>query len=133
MLKHVQHDRQQLGLLILDVDHFKTINDSHGHLAGDDCLREVAKRIRGTVNDERHVIARFSGEEFVILSPCNDWDEAYHIAEGLRQQFAASPIACQGTSMTISVRSEEHTSELQSLMRISYAIFCLKKKKKKHN
>src|SRR3546814_1280206 len=80
-----------------------TINDSHGHLAGDDCLREVAKRIRGTVNDERHVIARFSGEEFVILSPCNDWDEAYHIAEGLRQQFAASPIACQGTSMTISV------------------------------
>lgn len=108
MLRHVQHDRLHLGVLILDVDHFKAINDSHGHLAGDDCLRETAKRIQSTLNDERSVVARFSGEEFVILSPCAGWSEARNIAEQLRQQFAANPIACQGTAMTISVSIGVH-------------------------
>lgn len=108
MLRHVQHDSQQLGLLILDVDHFKAINDSHGHLAGDECLREIATRIQSTLNDARSVVARFSGEEFVILSPCNDWDEAYAMAELLRQQFAAHPIACQDRTMTISVSIGVH-------------------------
>ncbi|PKM15117.1 MAG: hypothetical protein CVV12_10560 [Gammaproteobacteria bacterium HGW-Gammaproteobacteria-2] len=111
MLKHVQHDRQQLGLLILDIDHFKAINDNHGHLAGDDCLREVAKRIKSQLNDERSIVARFSGEEFVIMAPCNGWDDAHKLAEHLRQQFAASPIACQGMSMTVSVSIGIHLTD----------------------
>jgi len=108
MLKQVQYDQQHLGILIVDVDHFKAINDSYGHLAGDECLREVAMRIKTTLHDERCVVARFSGEEFVILSPCIDWNDLCAIGEHLRQQFAASPLVCQGMAMTISVSIGVH-------------------------
>src|SRR3546814_9226242 len=94
------------ALLYIDVDRFKQINDNLGHLAGDDVLCEVATRLKDIVR-EPDVVARLSGDEFAVL------------LERLEASGDASHVA----------RSEEHTSELQSLMRISYAVFCLKKKK----
>ena len=67
-LARCRRERTALTCLMIDVDHFKRINDRHGHLAGDDVLRQVAHRIEGQVRDS-DVAARYGGEEFVILLP----------------------------------------------------------------
>src|SRR3546814_4493931 len=106
---------------MIDLDHFKGINDRYGHLVGDDCLRFTAQRIGKVLRAHDALLARFGGEEFVVGLSNHDLHDAVEVAESLRRALVESPC---GT------RSEEHTSELQSLMRISYAVFCLKKKKK---
>jgi diguanylate cyclase (GGDEF)-like protein len=73
----------QLALLLADVDHFKQVNDSHGHLIGDEVLRALAAELRQQVR-ESDVVGRFGGEEFTILLPRTDGGEAYGIAERLR-------------------------------------------------
>src|SRR3546814_3499640 len=91
-----------LGALVLvAIDGCRQVNHISGHAAGDACLRTVAERLLTGFPDAL-LVARIGGSEFAILM---------HVDPGNQQG-----------------RSEEHTSELQSLMRISYAVFCLKKK-----
>ncbi|HSX70907.1 MAG TPA: diguanylate cyclase, partial [Pseudomonas sp.] len=71
---------QALALMFLDIDHFKRINDSLGHDAGDQLLKEVAERIRHTLRDQ-DVIARFGGDEFCILLSLGRIEEARHLAQ----------------------------------------------------
>ena len=80
-----------LSMLILDLDHFKRINDTYGHPIGDNALRTVAMRIREHL---RHVdmAARYGGEEFSLLLPETTIVEAYDVAERLRQAIAAQPV-----------------------------------------
>ncbi|WP_052081032.1 bifunctional diguanylate cyclase/phosphodiesterase [Pseudomonas sp. ML96] len=70
---------QAMALMFLDIDHFKRINDSLGHDAGDQLLKEVAERIRGTLRDQ-DVVARFGGDEFCILVSLNRIEEARNLA-----------------------------------------------------
>ncbi len=72
-----------LSILLVDVDEFKQINDQYGHKAGDRVLREVAQTLRNEVRGES-VLARFGGDEFVLLLPASDEDEADLVAERLR-------------------------------------------------
>ena len=96
-----QHLRRQtpLSLLMGDLDHFKRINDRHGHAAGDIVLREVAERIRGAVRDTDFA-ARFGGEEIVVVAPVCDDSGARMIAERLRASVCARPIG-RGASAVI--------------------------------
>jgi diguanylate cyclase (GGDEF)-like protein len=71
-------------VLLVDVDHFKRVNDSHGHLAGDEVLRCLATELRQQVRDS-DVVGRFGGEEFTVLLPRTDAKEALLIAERLRR------------------------------------------------
>lgn len=80
-----------LAALMLDLDHFKLVNDRHGHGAGDDVLREVARRIQETVR-EIDLPARYGGEEFAVLLPDTRVDKAREVAERIRLAVAASPI-----------------------------------------
>ena len=86
-----RHDAP-LALLILDIDHFKRINDEHGHPIGDAALRAVAHRLASTIRGE-DVLARFGGEEFAIL--CRDTDalQAVTLAERLRLAVAREVFA----------------------------------------
>jgi two-component system cell cycle response regulator len=79
-----------LTALILDIDYFKSINDTHGHDAGDEVLREFADRIRANVRGI-DLCCRFGGEEFVIVMPETDLGFAYMVAERLRQRVASEP------------------------------------------
>ena len=80
MLEHLQReiaratrDRTPLGVLIADLDHFKSLNDNYGHLCGDDVIRESADRFRCTMRGY-DIVGRYGGEEFLILFP--GWDPA---------------------------------------------------------
>ena len=100
-LARARRDGSRLVCLILDIDHFKRVNDSWGHAAGDAVLRELAQRIDMQVRAS-DVAARYGGEEFVVLLPNTDVSSASLLAERIRTEIAASPIKLpRGESVTI--------------------------------
>lgn len=80
-----------LSVLLLDVDHFKRINDVHGHGVGDDVLRALARRVRGLLR-EGDVCTRYGGEEFVVVLPDTPLPVALQVAERLRSGMAETPL-----------------------------------------
>lgn len=76
---------REMGVLMIDLDHFARVNDVHGHLASDDVLRAVAKALRAEVRDQDHV-GRFGGDEFVVALPGVTTAELRAIAERLRHR-----------------------------------------------
>lgn len=80
-----------LACIVLDLDHFKTINDTHGHLAGDAALRETAQRLRHQVRDS-DTAARFGGDEFVVLAPEISRQQVEITAERMRQSMMQRPL-----------------------------------------
>jgi diguanylate cyclase (GGDEF)-like protein len=84
---------EPLALLVIDVDHFKRFNDRYGHLAGDACLQRVAASISGIARRAGDLAARTGGEEFALLLPATDLDQAAKIAESVRLEVEAMNIA----------------------------------------
>ena len=82
---------EPLSLAMMDLDHFKIVNDSYGHLAGDEVLREAARRMSGAVRPYDGV-GRYGGEEFLILLPGCDGASALEQAERLRQLMCGEPV-----------------------------------------
>lgn len=91
-----------LALLLIDVDHFKRVNDSHGHLAGDDVLRSLAAELRQQVR-ATDLVGRFGGEEFVVLLPNTDAAEACRIAERLRRGAGLVSVLANDVSVGVTV------------------------------
>ncbi len=89
-LARASRDGTRLVCLMLDIDHFKSINDTWGHAAGDAVLREFAQRIEGQVRAS-DVAARFGGEEFVVLLPATGTADGVRLAERVRAAVAATP------------------------------------------
>lgn len=90
-LARARRDRSSLVCLMLDLDHFKNVNDTYGHAAGDEVLRELAHRVECQVRAS-DVAARYGGEEFVILMPHTDVASGKLLAERIRQAVASSPV-----------------------------------------
>jgi two-component system cell cycle response regulator len=82
-----QMHRRPLGLIMLDADRFKLLNDSLGHQAGDEVLKEIAQRLRATVGN-RGTVCRYGGEEFAVVLPDRDRMESARIAEQIRLAIA---------------------------------------------
>jgi diguanylate cyclase len=101
-ISHWQQHGNTLMLAMLDLDHFKRINDNYGHLAGDKVLKIIAsvlrKRLRGT-----DFIARFGGEEFVLLMPSTALAVGMKLMETLRGSIEACPFHFKGERVTVTV------------------------------
>lgn len=78
---------------MVDVDRFKTYNDRYGHPAGDRCLATVAAALQGAASRPEDFVARYGGEEMVMLLPKTDSAGAYHVAERARRAVLASEIS----------------------------------------
>jgi two-component system cell cycle response regulator len=102
-----------LALMMLDIDYFKSINDSYGHDAGDDVLREFAVRIRKSIRGI-DLACRYGGEEFVIMMPDTDIAVANVVAERLRRSIAGEPFAIDKGSKKIEVTLSIGIATLQS-------------------
>jgi diguanylate cyclase (GGDEF)-like protein len=97
--RQARRDGQRVAALVLDLDHFKRLNDAFGHAAGDEVLRTVATALSATVRPT-DVLARTGGEELVVLGLVSDPSEARRLAERLRQAVATS---CAAQRVTVSI------------------------------
>jgi len=92
--------RRPLSVIVFDIDHFKAVNDSHGHDGGDEVLRRVAVLAAGLLRDADR-IGRIGGEEFAVVLPETDRDGAARMAERLRVRFAETEIALADTAIAV--------------------------------
>jgi diguanylate cyclase (GGDEF)-like protein len=92
-----------VGVLVVDLDHFKRVNDNHGHLAGDDALRAVARSISAQVR-RYDVVGRFGGEEFLVLLPAVDPPTLVSIAERIRDQISKLVLPVRANRGTVLLR-----------------------------
>ncbi|MEJ0084630.1 MAG: response regulator [Pseudomonadota bacterium] len=102
-LKRTRRFGGELSLLVFDIDHFKHINDRHGHAAGDGVLMEFVRRIQNALPREFDWCARLGGEEFAVVLPQTDLPGAGVVADKIRRAVAAGPIATVGGSIEITV------------------------------
>jgi len=123
-LCRARREKMGLGIVMADVDHFKSINDGFGHLAGDAVLREVARRMRSAVRAYDGV-GRYGGEEFLLVFPHCDGERTWALAERIRQRVSRDPIH-DGTrehrvslSLGLSVDEEGSRKELLEHVRIA--------------
>jgi diguanylate cyclase (GGDEF)-like protein len=124
--QHALREQKPLALLVIDVDMFKCYNDVYGHIGGDECLRCIAAMIAATTPSGRGFAARIGGEEFGVILPHTELDEALHIGDNIRQAVAATALPNTGSShgvQTISVgvasRIPEVNTSVMSLMAAS--------------
>ncbi|MFC1512891.1 GGDEF domain-containing protein [Thermodesulfobacteriota bacterium] len=114
---HSRRHNYPLALLMIDVDHFKKINDTFGHLVGDQVLKQISDLLQETVRSDDYV-ARFGGEEFVVIAPDTAPDTAIVLAERVRTTVAAQPFAIDTTQsrrLTISIGVANLNSKIQTV------------------
>lgn len=97
-----QRGERPLALLMIDVDHFKRINDTHGHPVGDEVLRKVACLLMGRLR-VHDVLGRYGGEEFCVIAPDTDARGALTLAESLRETIASTPLSTERGEISVSI------------------------------
>ncbi len=129
----IRHDKP-LSVSILDIDHFKRINDTYGHNCGDFVLRKIAKEIKNSVRLE-DVFGRYGGEEFLIILPFTNKQDALHQAERLRKRIAEMKIPWKGENISVTVSigiagiPDDPASSEEELLKIAdYRLYRAKEK-----
>lgn len=102
---HREHSRQlreggSFGLILVDLDHFKSINDTRGHLCGDAVLREAASRIMTSVRDY-DAVGRYGGEEFLVVVPASTSATALRVAERIRRTIEGKPVVTDASELSV--------------------------------
>lgn len=100
-ISRCHRDHRTVGVILLDIDHFKKINDTYGHFAGDAVLRETAARLRGNMRPYDQV-GRYGGEEFLVVLPNCDLEAAKNQAERMRQKLQTTAMLVDGAELFVS-------------------------------
>ncbi|MCY7313234.1 MAG: GGDEF domain-containing protein, partial [Pseudoxanthomonas sp.] len=122
LLAEARHSNRPISLLMIDLDHFKRINDQHGHLVGDDCLRWTANTMAVVLAPHGALLARFGGEEFIAALPGMDLAQARVVAEELRQGLRHSPCHSGNLVIPISASIGVHSVDLSAKDSMEYAM-----------
>lgn len=101
-LKRIQRSKLHFGLLMIDIDNFKKLNDQYGHQAGDTALQHIATTIKNQTRDI-DVVGRYGGEEFIVLLPLTDQQQTTKTAEKLRQAVANQAFSYNNQTINITV------------------------------
>ncbi|RUM63442.1 MAG: hypothetical protein DSZ03_05255 [Sulfurimonas sp.] len=126
--KRYGHD---ISIMIIDLDFFKRINDTYGHMAGDEVLRQISRRISGCVR-ETDFVGRYGGEEIVVILPETSPDAAQNIAEGIRETIEKKSVVFESytievtTSIGLSYFRREHTDYLTVFAEADKALYFAK-------
>ncbi|MDQ7049571.1 MAG: GGDEF domain-containing protein [Enterobacterales bacterium] len=99
---HFKRYKKQLSLVIFDIDHFKAVNDNHGHQAGDEVIKQCAATLLKCAR-ATDICGRYGGEEFVAILTDSDTNKALIFAERLRKQIADLLVIYQGTEIKFTV------------------------------
>lgn len=100
-MKRARRYNNPIAILLCDLDHFKSINDNHGHQAGDLVLQQVVARMQRMIRDDIDWIARYGGEEFLLVLPLTHLDDATEVAERLRRGIAELLFSFSGVEVRI--------------------------------
>jgi diguanylate cyclase (GGDEF)-like protein len=117
-LEEARRMQQPLSLCLMDIDHFKSFNDTFGHRAGDETLAAVAAAIQGACRGS-DVPARYGGEEMALLLPGSALDDAMEVAERIRMAVAAIPLATRQVTVSIGVSTTDGTCSAELLIEAS--------------
>lgn len=115
-------DKTSLSFLIMDIDHFKRINDNYGHLVGDECLKEIAHAIRIQLHRGNDFLARYGGEEFCVLLTNTQVDGAMQVAEKIRACVEGITFSIRGQivpltiSIGVAVEVPDHKKNAEALL-----------------
>jgi diguanylate cyclase (GGDEF)-like protein len=101
-ISRAKRSASPLTVLMVDVDHFKKFNDEHGHVAGDEALKAVARVLKEVTREADHV-ARYGGEEFLVALPDTNIDGAVMAAERIREKLAQTGMLVQGKAVTLTL------------------------------
>ena len=104
---------------MFDIDHFKVINDTHGHLTGDYVLREMSRRLLQKVRKEQ-LMARYGGEEFAAVLPETDHPGAMQFAEKIRAIVANDPFEYEGDKVPVTISVGVHTLQGQDMEPLAF-------------
>jgi two-component system cell cycle response regulator len=120
-LERARRERRPVGVILGDVDHFKNVNDTLGHLFGDEALRELGRRLRSQLRVYDSV-GRYGGEEFLMILPSCDLPNTLLRADELREIVAKTPVVCDGVeravtmSMGVAVSNPDGNNEMEALL-----------------
>lgn len=133
-LERARRDRQKVSVILADIDHFKSVNDTHGHLFGDEALREIARRMHAKLRVYDGV-GRYGGEEFLLVLPNCGLADAVERANELRVTIASLPVGSRGVeeaitmSMGVAVSDCTGRKEVEKLLnRADKALYQAKEK-----
>lgn len=110
--RRAKRAKRTIAMIMIDIDHFKAFNDFYGHLAGDGCLRTVAKAIKSTIQRAEDMVCRYGGEEFAVILPDTD----LHGAELLAQKMSEA---------VINLNITHERSDTEQMVTISAGVSCL--------
>ncbi len=110
-LCRAQRMHYPLSLVLLDIDHFKRINDEYGHPAGDYCLQQLAVCMQKSVGRVSDTLARYGGEEFAVILPDTATADAFHVAEQIRQAVLLQDVVFEGVHIPLTVSAGVCTGE----------------------
>ena len=102
VLAHAARTKVQASMLMIDIDHFKAINDRHGHLSGDEVLKAMAATVQTCLRKE-DLLMRYGGEEFCVLLPATGSDGALVLAERIRADVARQPVRVKDDDISITI------------------------------
>lgn len=108
LIKQCQQTRSSLGVLVIDADHFKHINDEFGHVMGDECLKKIAVILQRFSRRNLDVLVRYGGEEFILLLPATDEGGVLKVAESIRHHIQYASFWCNDRRIPVTVSIGVH-------------------------